>query len=109
MFQTLLVDPVPMVRVAAVTGVCKVMSIYWEMISATIIKSLISKVILELVWDASSADVRESVIKVRGLIKIIQSLISKVILELVCDASSADVRERVIKVGVKPALKDTSI
>ena len=65
MFQTLLVDPVPMVRVAAVTGVCKVMSIYWEMISATIIKSLISKVILELVWDASSADVRESVIKVR--------------------------------------------
>jgi condensin-2 complex subunit G2 len=53
-----------MVRVAAVTGVCKVMSIYWEMISATIIKSLISKVILELVWDASSADVRESVIKV---------------------------------------------
>jgi hypothetical protein len=32
-----------------------------------------------------------------------------VILELVCDASSADVRERVIKVGVKPALKDTSI
>jgi hypothetical protein len=40
-------------------------------------------VILELVCDVSSADVRESVIKVRGLIKIIQSLISKVILELV--------------------------
>ena len=53
-----------MVRSTAVAGVFRILSTYWEMIPADVIQSLISKIILELVWDASSADVRENVIKV---------------------------------------------
>lgn len=73
-FDTIMIlldDPVPVVRSTAVAGVFKIMSVYWEMIPAEIIQSLISKIILELIWDASSADVRENVIK--GLIVLLDN------------------------------------
>lgn len=66
MLQMLLEDPVPGVRSQAVLGVFRIMSLFWELMPSVTIKNIITKVIQDLAFDSSSADVRESVIKVRG-------------------------------------------
>ncbi|KAL5010913.1 hypothetical protein ScPMuIL_013218 [Solemya velum] len=63
MFMNLLDDPCPSVRNITVFGVCKIMSSFWEMMPSEILRSFISKLIQDLVWDVSSAEVRESVFK----------------------------------------------
>lgn len=66
MLQMLLEDPVPRVRSQAVLGVFRIMSLFWELMPSVTIKNIITKVIQDLAFDSSSADVRESVVKVRG-------------------------------------------
>lgn len=57
-----------MVRVITVAGVCRVLSCYWEMIPAHVIKSLLTHLVTNLAFDTSSASVRVAVLKVsRGL------------------------------------------
>ena len=52
------------VRVAAITGVCRVLAYYWEVIPANVIKSFLTKLIVELCRDASSDNVRVAVLQV---------------------------------------------
>lgn len=66
MLQMLLEDPVPGVRSQAVLGVFRIMSLFWELMPSVTIKNIVTKVIQDLAFDSSSADVRESVVKVRG-------------------------------------------
>lgn len=62
--QELLEDPVPQVRSISVLGVFSVMQSYWEMIPQQTLKFLTVKLLQDCLSDSSSADVRESVIKV---------------------------------------------
>lgn len=61
-FQTLLQDTCPSIRSVTVQKLSKILSTYCEFIPVETIKSLITKMMQDLVWDASSADVRASVI-----------------------------------------------
>ncbi|GMF20582.1 unnamed protein product [Phytophthora fragariaefolia] len=60
-FEELLGDSHPALRVAAIEGVSKVLSAYWELIPAETIRCFISKLVVDLVNDASSSSVRAAV------------------------------------------------
>ncbi|XP_036616095.1 condensin-2 complex subunit G2 [Trichosurus vulpecula] len=60
---SLLEDPYPLVRSTGILGVCKITSKYWEMMPPVILTDLLRKVIGDLAFDTSSADVRCSVFK----------------------------------------------
>ncbi|XP_073190644.1 condensin-2 complex subunit G2 isoform X3 [Lepidochelys kempii] len=60
---SLLEDPHPLVRSTGVLGVSKITSKYWDMIPATILAELLKKLIGDLAFDVTSADVRCSVFK----------------------------------------------
>ena len=62
--QELLDDPSVMVRVVAVAGVCRVLSYYWEMTPAPVIKTLLGRLVKDLAWDASAINVRVAVLQV---------------------------------------------
>ena len=64
-FQTLLEDPVVIVRASTIHGVCHIMSVYWELIPKAMIHTFILKLLQDLAWDAASADVRTAVLTVR--------------------------------------------
>ena len=55
-----------MVRAATALGVCRVLSVYWELIPKATIQTFLLKLLQDLAWDASSADVRTSVVTVRS-------------------------------------------
>ena len=54
-----------LVRVTAVSGVCHVLSLYFEMIPFPAIKTLLGRLVKELAWDAAAIDVRVAVLQVR--------------------------------------------
>ncbi|XP_044533723.1 condensin-2 complex subunit G2 [Gracilinanus agilis] len=60
---SLLEDPYPLVRSTGILGVSKITSKYWEMMPPGILADLLKKVIGDLAFDTSSADVRCSVFK----------------------------------------------
>uniref|UniRef100_K3WUA7 Uncharacterized protein n=1 Tax=Globisporangium ultimum (strain ATCC 200006 / CBS 805.95 / DAOM BR144) TaxID=431595 RepID=K3WUA7_GLOUD len=60
-FEELLGDSHPAVRIAAIQGVSKVLSVYWELLPAETIRCFISKLVVDLVNDASSSSVRAAV------------------------------------------------
>lgn len=60
-FEELLGDSHPAVRIAAIQGVSKVLSVYWELMPAETIRCFISKLVVDLVNDASSSGVRAAV------------------------------------------------
>ncbi len=62
--QDLLGDPSVLVRVTAVSGVCRVLSLYFELIPFSVMKSLLGRLVKELVWDAAAIDVRVAVLQV---------------------------------------------
>ncbi|GFO31777.1 condensin-2 complex subunit g2-like [Plakobranchus ocellatus] len=62
--HNLLQDPVPAVRLAAVQGVGRVLSIYWELIPLDVIKCFMTALVEDLAYDITSPSVREAVIKV---------------------------------------------
>jgi len=53
------------VRVTAITGVCRVLSLYFDLVPFPVLKELLGKLVKELAWDAASADVRVAVVQVR--------------------------------------------
>ena len=55
-----------LVRVTAVSGVCRVLSLFFELIPFPVMKTLLGRLVKELVWDASAIDVRVAVLQVRG-------------------------------------------
>lgn len=60
-FEALLGDSHPAVRVAAIQGVSKVLSVYWELLPKETIRCFISKLVVDLVNDVSSSSVRAAV------------------------------------------------
>ncbi|KAE9353191.1 hypothetical protein PF008_g5099 [Phytophthora fragariae] len=60
-FEELLGDSHPALRVAAIEGVSKVLSVYWELLPAETIRCFISKFVVDLVNDVSSSSVRAAV------------------------------------------------
>ncbi|KAG7386769.1 hypothetical protein PHYPSEUDO_015277 [Phytophthora pseudosyringae] len=60
-FEELLGDSHPALRVAAIEGVSKVLSVYWELLPAETIRCFISKLVVDLVNDVSSTSVRAAV------------------------------------------------
>jgi len=63
--ETLLRDKSPQVRVAAVQGACRMLSVYWELIPKKATISLLSTLVGDLLRDANSSEVRVAVL--RGL------------------------------------------
>ncbi|XP_039983579.1 condensin-2 complex subunit G2 isoform X2 [Xiphias gladius] len=61
--MSLLEDPQPTVRSNAILGVCKILAKCWELLPPTIITDILKKLVMELVADTSSPDVRCSVFK----------------------------------------------
>ncbi|XP_047468788.1 condensin-2 complex subunit G2-like isoform X2 [Penaeus chinensis] len=68
---TLLTDPCHLVRITAIKGVTKILASYWLMIPSNIIKTVFQKLLSDLLYDASSAEVRTQVLK--GIILILDS------------------------------------
>ena len=62
--QELLFDPFPHIRSRSVIGVCRVMKDYWSVIPQDTLKDITIKLVQDLLGDTSSAEVRESVVKV---------------------------------------------
>ncbi|CAI5732222.1 unnamed protein product [Hyaloperonospora brassicae] len=60
-FDELLGDSHPALRVAAIEGVSKVLSVYWELLPAETIQRFVVKLVVDLVNDASSSTVRAAV------------------------------------------------
>ncbi|RLN37548.1 hypothetical protein BBJ28_00015469 [Nothophytophthora sp. Chile5] len=60
-FEELLGDSHPALRVAAIEGVSKVLSVYWELLPAETIRCFLSKLVVDLVNDVSSSSVRAAV------------------------------------------------
>nr|XP_053634810.1 condensin-2 complex subunit G2-like [Cherax quadricarinatus] len=103
---TLLVDPCHLVRIAAIRGVFIILTDYWLMIPSHIIKTIFQKLLADLVYDASSAEVRTQVIK--GLTLLLDSrdavsFLTEVLLRLgdVFDDISANVRVAFVKLLLK--------
>ena len=62
--QDLLADGCVVVRVTAVTGVCRVLSLYLDLIPFPVMKQLLGKLVQDLVWDAAAIGVRVAVVQV---------------------------------------------
>lgn len=58
---SLLEDPVPFVRVAAIEGVCRVLGLLWEIVPASSAKRMIELLTGSLAFDVTSANVRIAV------------------------------------------------
>ncbi|XP_042859360.1 condensin-2 complex subunit G2-like isoform X3 [Penaeus japonicus] len=67
----LLTDPCHLVRITAIKGVSNILANYWLMIPSNIIKIMFQKLLSDLLYDASSAEVRTQVIK--GIILLLDS------------------------------------
>nr|XP_045616163.1 condensin-2 complex subunit G2-like isoform X2 [Procambarus clarkii] len=103
---TLLVDPCHLARIAAIRGVFNILADYWLMIPSHIIKAIFQKLLSDLVYDASSAEVRTQVIKGLTLLldfKETVPFLTEVLVRLgdVFDDISANVRVAFVKLLLK--------
>ena len=58
-------DQSVMVRCSCINGVCCILSYYWEMIPAHVIRDISRTLINELAFDTASSDIRVAVLQVR--------------------------------------------
>ncbi len=56
-----------LVRVTTITGVCRVLSLYFDLVPFPVLKEVLGKLVKELAWDASAIDVRVAVVQVSSL------------------------------------------
>jgi len=73
-------DDVPAVRVAAVTGVCKILGKYWEVIPGSVITGYLKVVAADLAFDAASPAVRVAVAE--GLVDLLDNPLAHPLLKL---------------------------
>nr|XP_056713102.1 condensin-2 complex subunit G2 [Euleptes europaea] len=95
---TLLEDPQPLVRSTGVLGVSKIAFKYWEMIPATVLADLLKKLIEDLAFDTTSADVRCSVFKCLPII--LDNVLSHPLLEQLLPALKYNLHDNSEKVRV---------
>lgn len=48
----------------SITGVCRVLSLYFQLIPFPVMKSLLGRLVKELAWDAAANDIRVAVLQV---------------------------------------------
>lgn len=60
-FLELLIDPAPIVRCAAIEGVCRILHLYWELVPQLAGKKMVDLITTKLAFDSSSAAVRIAV------------------------------------------------
>ncbi|NWI19467.1 CNDG2 protein, partial [Crypturellus soui] len=94
----LLEDPHPLVRSTGILGVSQISSKYWEMIPPTILADLLKKLIGELAYDVTSADVRCSVFKCLPII--LDNKLSHPLLEQLLPAAKHSLHDNSEKVRV---------
>ncbi|XP_013808039.2 condensin-2 complex subunit G2 [Apteryx mantelli] len=94
----LLEDPHPVVRSTGILGVSQITSKYWEMIPPTILADLLKKLIGELAYDITSADVRCSVFKCLPII--LDNKLSHPLLEQLLPAAKHSLHDNSEKVRV---------
>ncbi|XP_019854077.1 PREDICTED: condensin-2 complex subunit G2-like isoform X1 [Amphimedon queenslandica] len=68
LMKELLMDQSVVVRTSCVSGVCHVLSYYWEMIPAPVISDIIRIIIHQLAFDTTSSDVRIAVLQGVGVV-----------------------------------------
>uniref|UniRef100_A0A8D0L9X4 Non-SMC condensin II complex subunit G2 n=1 Tax=Sphenodon punctatus TaxID=8508 RepID=A0A8D0L9X4_SPHPU len=95
---SLLEDPQPLVRSTGVLGVSKIAFKYWEMIPAAVLADLLKKLIEDLAFDVTSADVRCSVFKCLPII--LDNLLSHPLLEQLLPALKYNLHDNSEKVRV---------
>ncbi|XP_054847532.1 condensin-2 complex subunit G2 [Eublepharis macularius] len=95
---TLLEDPQPLVRSTGVLGVSKIAFKYWELIPASVLADLLQKLIEDLAFDTSSADVRCSVFKCLPII--LDNVLSHPLLEQLLPALKYNLHDNSEKVRV---------
>ena len=62
-FKSMLEDTSPLVRATGVEGVCRVASVYWELLPPATIGTLLGKIVGDLARDAAAAHVRVATVK----------------------------------------------
>ncbi len=62
--QDLLDDPCPVVRVTGIHGICRIVSVFWEVIPSPTLEGFMTKLVRDMAFDVSTADVRVAVFKV---------------------------------------------
>ena len=98
----LLMDDDPSVRVEAIRGVCKIFSLYWQLISSDFINKVISILFKKTVSDCSSPKVRMATIK--GISQILTTPQSHVYLKAILDKLSGCIHDT--NEGVRAAFVD---
>ena len=98
----LLRDDDPSVRVEAIRGVCRIFSLYWQLISSDFINKIISILFKETVSDCSSPKVRMATIK--GISQILITPQSHVYLKAILDKLSGCIHDT--NEGVRAAFLD---
>ncbi|XP_038078115.1 condensin-2 complex subunit G2-like isoform X2 [Patiria miniata] len=78
-FQDLLDDPCPVVRVTGVHGICRIASVFWELIPGHTLEAFMTKLIRNMAFDISTADVRAAVFK--GLTNLLDNHLSHPLLK----------------------------
>ncbi|KAL8164934.1 UNVERIFIED_CONTAM: hypothetical protein K2H54_017316 [Gekko kuhli] len=94
----LLEDPHPLVRSTGVLGGSKIAFKYWELIPATVLADLLKKLIEDLAFDTTSADVRCSVFKCLPII--LDNVLSHPLLEQLLPALKYNLHDNSEKVRV---------
>ncbi|XP_048367247.1 condensin-2 complex subunit G2-like isoform X1 [Sphaerodactylus townsendi] len=94
----LLEDPQPLVRSTGVLGVSKIALKYWELIPATVLADLLKKLVEDLAFDTTSADVRCSVFKCLPII--LDTVLSHPLLEQLLPALKYNLHDNSEKVRV---------
>ena len=79
------------VRVEAIRGVCRIFSLYWQLISSDFINKIISILFKETVSDCSSPKVRMATIK--GISEILSTPQSHVYLKAILDKLSGCIHD----------------
>lgn len=78
-FEALLTDDVPVVRCVAVQAVCRILGVFWELIPAATIRTLLTKLINDSARDKSSSAVRQAVFE--GLRYLLDNHLSQPVLK----------------------------
>ncbi|OQS02288.1 condensin-2 complex subunit G2, partial [Thraustotheca clavata] len=99
-FSMLLEDLAPTVRVVAVHGICKILSMYWELLPVDTIRKCLLKC-FELVHDISSYTIRVAVID--GLLLVLENHLSHLILKPLLPQLAPFIHDKQEKVRVAVA------
>jgi condensin-2 complex subunit G2 len=80
------------IRTLGIQGICKIINIYWELIPLNIIKTMILKLINDMIHDISCSNIRVAIFK--GLTFILSNHLSHTILNLLIPSLSPFIHDK---------------